>query len=55
VRPLARVVKRQTAELCPALEKISELHSARLRTLSVARTVQLRNFSEKIPSRASIS
>jgi hypothetical protein len=70
VRPIVRVVKRQTDELCLAREKsfgaaptmpVTPLDvrcrsgfSPTLRC-AVARTVQPRNFAAKIPSRASIS
>jgi hypothetical protein len=61
-RPIPRVVKRQTDELRLAGEKFwSGAASLPLssvepdRCCAVARTVQPRNFAEKIPSRASIS
>jgi len=65
-RAVARVVKRQTAELSLAREKIlgrfahtafaisSPLPSFPTHT-PVARTVHPRNFAPKMPSRASIS
>jgi hypothetical protein len=66
VRRVARVVKRQTDELCLAREKTlpsfprtrESIRVFRFRgtmLLAVARTVHPRNFAAKIPSRASIS
>jgi hypothetical protein len=66
VRPIVRVVKRQTDELCLAREKsfgAAWPHSGDLTNCPfgstphtpVARAVQPRNFAAKMPSRASIS